>query len=442
MKTATGRWRRLGAHALCAAAALGAALLGAAPASATSDKLGVEAPKEVTLSIAPGSYQEISFGLYHTYGDYRVVNGTLALDLSELAGAAEVSLPESCYLPEPATIAVCDIWEVGALGGTYDGPQFTIGLRTLEGAPAGAALSIGYRGQAETNGPEDVLRTGWGSTSVKVESVPPPPSPDLSLSEPTPTGPVTPGTSLTVPVTFTNKGDAAAEGFRLRVWNSYGLEAAADYAGCAWTPPVLGVEDLLPGGLLDCTFDTVVEPGTTVTLPEPLRFTVASHALFERLDVGVEPLGSTQDRHPEDNVSSALITAENTADFTVRGDEVTGAAGEKVTATIEFRNQGPAWSANIGTGDPVGTITVTAPAGTTVVSAPESCQAESSSTYRCELRHWVNPQERIRFPFELRVDRVIPNATGTVVLRPSPQQAPYAPQPHNNRAELVINATG
>ncbi|MEV6179677.1 hypothetical protein [Streptomyces sp. NPDC052015] len=72
---------------------------------------------------------------------------------------------------------MCDIWEVGDIGGTYDGPQVTIGLRTMEGAPAGAELSIGHHGQAETDGPDGVLYTHWGSTPVTVESVP---SPDLS----------------------------------------------------------------------------------------------------------------------------------------------------------------------------------------------------------------------------------------------------------------------
>ncbi|MFJ6561549.1 hypothetical protein ACIQMV_17085 [Streptomyces sp. NPDC091412] len=437
MRTVTSRRRRLGAYALFATAALSATVLGATPASAASDMLWVQSPEAVTLSVTPGSYQELSFGLSHDNGNYRVINGVLTLDLSELAGVAEVSVPDNCFLSESGTTAVCDIWEVGDIGGTYDGPQVTLGLRTVEGAPAGGELSIGHRAQAETNGPGGVLRTGWGSTPVKVESVP---SPDLSLTEPAPVGPVAPGTSLPVPVTVTNKGDAAAEGFRLRVWNSYGLELATNYPGCAWTPPVLDTDDV-PGGLLDCTFDTVVEPGATVTLPEPLRLTVASHALFERLDVSIEPLEGTQDQNPEDNFTSTPITAENTADFAVRGDSVTGAAGEKVTATIGFRNLGPAWFANIGSGDPVGTVTLAVPAGTTVVSAPENCRAEGSGTYRCELRHWATPEDRIQFPFELRIDRVIPNATGAVTLHTSARQAQHDPQPDNAYAELVVNAT-
>lgn len=437
MGTVTSRRRRLGAYALFAAAALSATVLGTTPASASSDMLWVDSPEEVTLSVTPGSYQEISFGLYHDNGNYRVSHGVLTLDLSELAGVAEMSVPENCSLSESGTRAVCDIPEIGDIGGTYDGPQVSLGLRTVEGAPAGAELSIGHHAQAETNGPGGVLRSHKSSTPVKVGSVP---SPDLGLTEPTPVGPVTPGTALTVPVTVTNKGDAAAEGFRLQAWTTYGLEFATDHPGCAWTPPVLDTE-YMPTGLLDCTFDTVVEPGATVTLPEPLRLTVASHALIERLDVDIQPLEGTQDQNPQDNFVSTLITAENTADFAVQGDEVTGAAGERVTATIEFRNQGPAWFANVGNGDAVGTITLAVPRGTTVVSAPENCWAEGYSTYRCELRHWVTPNDRIQLPFELRVDQVIPDATGAVTLHTSAWQAPYDPQPHNNRAELVVNAS-
>ncbi|OAH11302.1 COG1361 family protein [Streptomyces jeddahensis] len=437
MRTATGRRRRVGACALVAVAALSATVLGTTPASAASDMLWVQSPEGATLSATPGSYQELSFGLYHDNGDYHVANGVLTLDLSELAGVAEVSVPDNCFLSEDNTSALCDIWEVGDIGGTYDGPQVTLGLRTMEGAPAGAELSIGHHAQAETDGPDGVLYSHWGSTPVKVESVP---SPDLSLTEPAPVGPVAPGTSLTVPVTVTNNGDAAAEGFRLQVWNTYGLEFATTDPGCAWTPPVLDTEDM-PGGLLDCTFDTVVEPGATVTLPEPLRLTVASHALIERLDVSVQPLEGTQDQNPEDNFTSTSVTAENTADFAVQGDEVTGAAGERVTATIGFRNRGPAWFANIGSGDPVGTVTLAVPEGATVVSAPENCWAEGSATYRCELRHWAAPEDRMQFPFELRIDRVIPNATGAVTLHASSRQAPYDPKPHNAQAELVLNAS-
>ncbi|MFH8756650.1 hypothetical protein [Streptomyces atroolivaceus] len=437
MRTATGR-RRLGAYALVAATALSATVLGTTPASAASDALWVQSPEEVTLAVEPGSYQELSFGVYHDNGDYHVANGVLTLDLSELAGVAEVSVPDGCFLAASDTVAVCDVYEVGDIGGTYDGPQFTFGLRTVEGAPAGAELSIGHHAHAETDGPDGVLYSHRGSTPVKVESVPSSPAPDLKLTEPAAVGPVAPGTSLTVPVTVTNNGEAAAEGFRLRAWSTYGLESATTSPDCAWTPPVLGTENM-PGGLLDCTFDTVVEPGATVTLAEPLRLAVAPHALFERLDVEIEPLGSTQDRNPEDNFAAMQVTAENTADFAVQGDEVTGAAGETVTATVGFRNHGPAWFADTGSGEAVGTVTLAVPEGATVVSAPENCSALGSTTYRCELRHWATPDEQVRFPFELRVDRVIPDATGAVTLQASARQAPYDPDPGNAHAALVLN---
>ncbi|MFH9616857.1 hypothetical protein [Streptomyces pratensis] len=441
MRSATGRRRQLGAYALVAATALSATVLGTTPASAASDTLWVQSPEGVTLAVEPGSYQEISFGIYHDNGDYHVANGVLTLDLSELAGVAEVSVPDNCFLAASDTRAVCDVYEVGDIGGTYDGPQFTFGLRTVEGAPAGAELSIGHHAQAETDGPDGVLNTYWGSTPVKVESVPSPPSPDLSLTEPVLVDPVAPGTLVTVPVTVTNNGDAAAEGVRLQVWNTYGLEFAAAYPehpDCAWSPPALDTEDM-PGGFLDCTFDTVVEPGAAVTLPEPLRLTAAPHALLERLDVRIQPLDGTQDQNTEDNIISVPVTVENTADFAVQGDVVTGAAGETVTATIGFRNHGPAWFANIGNGDAVATVTLTVPEGATVVSAPENCWAWGSSAYRCELRNWAAPTDRTQLPFELHVDRVVPNATGAVTLQASEWQTPYDPNPHNAHAELVLN---
>lgn len=437
MRTATGRSRRTGAYALVTAAVLSATALGTTPASAASDALWVQSPEGATLSVTPGSYQELSFGLYHDNGDYHVANGVLGLDLSELAGVAEVTVPDHCFLNASGTAATCDIWEVGDIGGSYTGPQVTIGLRTLEGAPAGAELSIGHHGQAETDGPDGVLYTHWGSTPVTVESVP---TPDLALTEPQPVGPLSPGDALTAPVTVTNNGDAAAHGFRLKLWTTYGLEVAATPAGCVRTPAAVDGEDM-PVGLLDCTVDTVVEPGATVTLPEPLGLTVASHALFERIDVSVQPLDGTQEQNQDDNFTSTSVTAHNTADFAVQGDEVTGAAGETVTATIGFRNRGPAWYGNIGSGDAVGTVTVAVPEGATVVSAPETCRAEGTAAYRCELPYWATPDDRIQFPFELRVDRVVPDATGAVTLHTSDRQTAHDPKPHNSHAVLALNPT-
>ncbi|CAL9334166.1 hypothetical protein SUDANB58_00132 [Streptomyces sp. enrichment culture] len=435
MGISTGRSRRTGACALVAAAVLSATALGTAPASAASDALWVQSPGSTTLSATPGSYKELSFGLYHDNGDYHVANGVLSLDLSELAGVAEVTVPDHCSLSASGAAATCDIWEVGDIGGSYTGPQVTIGLRTLEGAPAGAELTIGHHGQAETDGPDGVLYTHWDSTPVRVESVP---TPDLALAEPQPVGPLDPGDSLTAPVAVTNNGDAAAHGFRLKVWTTYGLEVSATPAGCVRTPAAVDGEDM-PVGLLDCTVDTVVEPGATVTPPEPLELTLASHALFERFDVSVEPLDGTSEQNPDDNGTSTPVTARNTADFAVHGDQVTGAAGETVTATIGFRNRGPAWFGNIGSGDAVGTVTLAVPEGAAVVSAPENCRAESSAAYRCELPYWATPEDHLRFPFELRVDRVVPDATGAVTLHTSERQAAHDPEPDNSHAVLVLN---
>lgn len=36
---------------------------------------------------------------------------------------------------------------------------------------------------------------------------------------------------------------------------------------------------------------------------------------------------------------------------------------------------------------------------------------------------------------------MIPDATDAITLHTSARQAPYDPQPHNNRAELVVNTS-
>jgi hypothetical protein len=433
MSTATGRRaKRSALSALAAAATLGSALIGATPASAAggTDALWLADPYDVRLSIEPGAYQELSYGLYHDNASYRVVNGVISLDLSELAGVAEVTLSDNCFLSDSGTAATCDVYEVGV----DPAHQVTVGLRTLDGVTAGGEVSIGYSGFAETSGPGGVLYADSGRTPIALGPVN---APDLGLPEPEPVGPVAPGTVLDVPAVVTNHGGVRAEGFRLQAWSTYGLDLAAVPPGCDWTPPAVGGE-VAPLGHLDCTFDTVVEPGATVEIPEPLRFTATSHGLRDRVDVNVRPLGDVEDGKSENNYAVHQFTVDNQADLAVLGDRVHAAAGARVTATVTFVDQGPGWFANMGSGEAVGTIGVAVPPGTTVVSVPEGCRAWGSA-YICELPYWVLPGHPIAFPFGLRVDRVVPDATGAITLQTLPHVSAYDPAPENGRAQLVIN---
>lgn len=174
-----------------------------------------------------------------------------------------------------------------------------------------------------------------------------------------------------------------------------------------------------------------------------LKLAITSHALYERLDFSVEPGNGATDLASEDNYVALGITADSTADFTVRGADVTGAAGETVTAELRFRNKGPGWFGNLGSGDPAGVIDFTVPEGTTVNGVPSGCfpQQACAPSYSCSLPYWVTESAERSYAFQLRVDSVIEDATGQVVVRPEwGDSFRFDPKSKNNRAQVVVNA--
>ncbi|MEK8144346.1 hypothetical protein NKH18_28390 [Streptomyces sp. M10(2022)] len=95
------------------------------------------------------------------------------------------------------------------------------------------------------------------------------------------------------------------------------------------------------------------------------------------MDIGIEPGGGATDLSSEDNFWVASVTAVNTADFSVRGARVSGAVGDTVQTALTFRNKGPGWLGNLGSGDSVARVGFTVPEGVTVTGAPAECLART-----------------------------------------------------------------
>ncbi|MFI5676617.1 COG1361 family protein [Streptomyces cellulosae] len=318
--------------------------------------------------------------------------------------------------------------------------QVRLQVRAAAGASAGAQGVIEYSAEA-TGGPDGTLVAPEDSakTVVTVGS-----APDLGVSTPRDVKGVAPGTGLTVPFSVTNTGDETAHGFQVRMWATYGLDIVTRYPQCTYTEPADDAE-YTPMTIVTCSFDTDVAPGATVKLPEPLRITVTGHALYERFDYEVRPGGGATDLDDSDNYHAWQIGAANTADLAVHGTEVSGAAGDTVTAAFGFVDRGPAWVANAGSGDAVAVIDFYLPEGTTAASVPDACfdarrPGEAVGHYACALPMWVKPDVPVSFPFQLRVDRVVPDATGRVVARPAwGTTFPFDPNSENNSAQVVLN---
>ncbi|MEU3527955.1 hypothetical protein AB0E62_29510 [Streptomyces sp. NPDC038707] len=436
-----GRVLRRGA---CAGAvgALLAAGLGSGVAfadEAQTDQLWIQAPYEQAVTAgadgAAGEYRSLALGLYHDNSGFTVTDGRLTVDVSGLAGSVDVAWPDNCAPNTSGTVAVCDTGDVP----TGYTPQVELKVRAAAGAGA-VQGAIEYAAEA-TGGPDGKLVAPGAETFLTVGS-----GPDLGVNALRSVRDVAPGTTLTVPFSVTNTGDRTAHGFSVKLWATYGLDVATRYPQCTYAGPDTDDNEYTPMTYVTCSFDTEVAPGATVELPEPLRLAVTGRALYERFDYEVQPGGDATDLDVSDNGQSWSITARNTADFAVYGTQVSGSAGDTVTAAFRFANHGPAWAGNVGSGDPIAVIDFSLPEGTTATSVPDTCHTAGSSGspavahYACTLPTWAKPDLDVSFPFQLRVDRVVPDATGRVVARPEYGTSfAFDPDSGNNSATVTVN---
>lgn len=445
-----GRLLRLGSAAVACLLTAGTA----GPASAAddlpqTDELSVHTPYSRTLPLGTDDgrpqVRTLGVGLYHDNDNFTVTDGRLTVDVTGLAGVAEVTWPENCT-PNGAS-AVCDVPLVPAIGDFED--QVLLTVRAAHGAGTGAQGRITYEATA-TGGPEGTLTAPHESfsTTLTIGS-----GPDLAIDPLVAIKDARPGDERTIPFKITNNGDRSADGFTVSLNTSHGLADLTRYDACTYT--AAEVNGYPPTEKALCAFDRVLAPGDSFELPEPLTVRLAPHALAERFYIDVEPLGDAQDLDPRNDYVALQIGAVNTADFSVTGDAVSGAAGETATAELTFRNNGPAWVGHLGSGDPVAEVRLIVPAGTKVTGVPTGCYPHTlaggyyprqtgAPRYDCELPYWVLEDTGRTFAFSVRIDTVIPGVTGAVSIHPEYGEFgeypfDFDPDLTNNTAVLAVN---
>ncbi|MEU6815620.1 hypothetical protein [Streptomyces sp. NPDC046860] len=435
-----------------AAAALGLLTVGlAAPAFAAdepqTDQLWVHEPYERTVPLGIDGEQPesrtLGVGLYHDNTNFTVTDGKLTVDISGLAGVAEVAWPDNCA--PSGTRAVCDVPVVPVIGGDFE-DQVPLQVRAADGAEAGAQGRITYEATA-TGGPDGTLTAPHDSfeTTVTVGS-----GPDLAIAPIPGIEQGRPGDERTIPFKVTNNGNESAHGFTVKLTASYGLTDLTRYSACTYT--TADGDDYAPMKHVLCTFDRTLAPGESFELPAPLTVRLAPQALSERLDIDVEPAGGAEDIDSRNGYEVVQLGAENTADFSVTGDAVSGGAGDTATVDLTFKNNGPAWLGNLGSGDPVAQVRFVVPDGTKVTGVPDGCyprtldgryypQQTGAPRYDCELPYWVLEDTRRTFTFSVRIDTVVPGATGAVSIHPPYGERPlgFDPDLTNNTATLAVN---
>ncbi|MEU8651932.1 hypothetical protein [Streptomyces sp. NPDC048737] len=415
-----------------------------------TDQLWIDQPYEQTLPLGIDGGQPqsrtLGVGIYHDNQNFTVTDGRLTVDVSGLTGVAEVTWPDNCT--PSGTRAVCDIPVVPTIGGDYEDQVF-LKVRAADGAAVGAQGRITYEATA-TGGPDGTLTAPHESfdSTLTVGS-----GPDLAIDPVADIEDGRPGDERTIPFKVTNNGNESANGFTVKLYASYGLTALTRYDACTYT--TTDDNDYAPSNKAVCAFDQVLAPGDSFELPEPLTVRLAPHALNERLDLGIEPGDGAQDIDSQNDYAVVQIGADSTADFSVTGDTVSGTPGQTVTAELTFKNNGPAWFGNIVSGDPVAKIRLIVPEGTTVTGVPSGCSPRTlaggyhpkqtgAPRYDCNLPYWVLEDTRRTFAFSVRVDTVVPGATGAVSIHPPYGefgQYPFSFDPDltNNTAVLAVN---
>lgn len=440
-RASVGRALRLGA---CGTAAAGLFVIGlGAGIAAASDTLWIQSPSELNVPLGvdggEAGARSIDLGLYHDNSNVSVTDGRLTVDVSGLAGVADIIWPANCT-PQ-GTVAVCTV--DGAIPDS-NVDAVHLGVRAATGAEKGAQGTVTYSATATT--PSGTIKSPQGfSTTVTVAS-----GPDLALDDPGKLEGVQPGSRLQRQVSVTNEGNETAHGYTIEMTASYGLDFVTSYPQCTYRKDEGG--EYAPMTHATCAFDDDIAPGAHAELPEQLVVAVGDKALYERLDLGVDPAGGATDIDSEDNYVAQEVLVDNTADFAVSGADVTGGAGETVTAEVRYQNNGPAWFGNLGSGDPAAVVEFRVPQGTTVTGAPAECRPRTltggyypnrtgAPRYDCNLPYWVSESTERAFAFQLRVDSVVPDAIGPVVVRPVFGEFDFDPQTRNNSANVVVNAT-
>jgi LPXTG-motif cell wall-anchored protein len=442
-------WRRWAAATAAAAAALLGGALTAVPAHAdTGPTLQLTATNPVGLAVPPDDEGQISWGL-DTQGD-TIHDVSVTVDITGISSFADTS---DGYCTAGLCTFTHDEVDGHGTGGIVD-------IKAKSGA------HLGDTGTAVITGTASDATLKSYTVKVTVGQV------GLVVGARTQLEDVTPGGTVSAPLTVANTGSLTSTGVDYRFAISPGLSFAQHYANCAYGTAVVDdswgqtVEDAV------CHFDTPLEPGKKYALSTPLKLKVKDSALFEFLSYQATSTGSavpsaaktdggpTLSLVPDGTAPKSgqahdewIIDAENTADLAVTGDTVTAAPGTEATLTAAVTNNGPA-SVDLFTSDDQLSLLVDIPKGTTATKVPSSCgpwtgggkgePALGAPQYICDLDQPFDAGHTEKLTFTVKVDADAPaTTTGDVV----PQLAyggrpPYDTDTDNSTGHFTVHVPG
>ncbi|MEV7417856.1 peptidase [Streptomyces sp. NPDC089919] len=393
----------------------------------------------------------------------------LTFDLSALKGIADVTAEDGADCARDGARLVCTGYEIppGLTG------VVSLQLKAAKGSKKGQHGAIKVTGKA----PGITFKPFTSNVTVG--------GPDLVMQRLKLKNTMKVGQRQATPIAFANKGTRAAKGVVLELMHSRGLEFVEKYDNCAYRPDRSA--DGRGFGTTVCTFTGSFDAGYLYELDAPLHLRATSRAWYDvflykireagpadrsalratgaagahRLELKRAPAtpagyGAGGDLDPGDNEREADFKTPNTADFAATALALKGKAGETVKASVGFRNRGPAWI-YYRSAESIALVDFKVPAGARVTKKPAGCSATNTDgtqrqqqlgapRYRCATDYTILDKEKVAFPFELTVDRVVADAKGSVSVggwQPGPVLAPlpFDTKKANNTAAVVLNST-
>ncbi|WP_306211838.1 Ig-like domain-containing protein [Actinoplanes sp. RD1] len=268
-----------------------------------------------------------------------------------------------------------------------------------------------------------------------------------------------PGSVVALPLSATNTDTVAVDGAVASFGFLSGFRTDSRFSNCAYD---------VAGNVGACEFDQVLEPGKTYGVALPVRvpadayapgelnarfewMTSASYAAiggdlsWTRGDGETLRLVETAPAGARAGIAwqyvDIQVTGAQGADLVAMGAKVSGGVGDVVQLKAGVRNNGPATIDWTMTHVSPAAVFVTIPPGTSVDTAPAQCSAVSAKLYECEGPVKFGVGTAYTFAFGLKIDQVIPGATGSVEVNPACQCQRFADDldKSNDTAELVVN---
>ncbi|MEV6596181.1 polymer-forming cytoskeletal protein [Actinoplanes sp. NPDC051346] len=453
------------ARPLAGLVAAGAAALGLA-APAYADPANAVTVSLTDTLVAVGAQTPLQ-PVLSAERDAKFTKTAMTYELSDgLAGVSLVN-PDSadCTSASPTKLTCTASWiDVGP--GGVDG--YLVGdLKADKTAVAGATGTVKLTFSAEGVAP--VVKTAKVTVADGVDLAA---GGSLEMS-------VEPGATFTAPLQVANAGKGPVRGVGLFFGTDYAFQATEQFSNCVYDG------DRLRG----CLFDQELDAGAAYELLLPYRLRKDTYAprnvsgefqwmtaddyraFGEKLAADGHKFGKAgsgsalqlkpksalraaaaqTDVDPANNWQRLVVhaTGKQGADIVAVGAKISGTAGTTVEAAVGLVNKGPAtldWSrvgsaaSNAVVTIPKGSKVTTVPAGCRLVDKDDSQGDKKKVQYFCESEFLLLAGETVTWKFGLKIEKVVPNATGAVEVNPWPgDQFKKDLNRANDKAALVLN---